>query len=111
MLITEFLNLVTGSHKKTDLFWREDVTTGVCQRCVRPFDFLSLKFPYIKDLKSIFGSVENKCVGIMQAICCLRFGTVALTTRERAGLWDVCSERPELLYMIVKELIEVTGIR
>ena len=47
----------------------------------------------------------------MQAVSRVRFGTVALTECERAGLWDVCSERPELLYMIIKELIEVTGIR
>lgn len=42
---------------------------------------------------------------------CFRFGTVALTDSERAGLWEACSERPELLRMIVKELIKVTGVR
>lgn len=40
-----------------------------------------------------------------------RFGTVALTDSERAGLWDACSARPELLRMIVKELVKVTGVR
>ncbi|CAN0007899.1 unnamed protein product [Ectocarpus sp. 8 AP-2014] len=71
LLVTQFLNLVTGHHERSHLFWRENVTTGVCQR----------------------------------------FGTVALTESERAGLWTVCSERPEILLTIVKELVKVTGVR
>ncbi|CAM9283505.1 unnamed protein product [Laminaria digitata] len=71
LLVSQFLNLVTGSHKRGEQFWREDVTTGVCQR----------------------------------------FGIVALTKSERAGLWAACSERPDLLRLIVKELVKVTGVR
>lgn len=41
----------------------------------------------------------------------LRFGTVALTESERAGLWTVCSDRTDLLLTIVKELVKVTGVR
>lgn len=40
-----------------------------------------------------------------------RFGTVALTESERAGLWTVCSDRADLLLTIVKELVKVTGVR
>ncbi|CAM9456756.1 unnamed protein product [Discosporangium mesarthrocarpum] len=32
MLVAEFLNLVTGGHKRTGIFWRDEVTVGVCQR-------------------------------------------------------------------------------
>lgn len=32
LLVAQFLNLVTGHHKRTDVFWRENVTIGVCQR-------------------------------------------------------------------------------
>eukprot|EP00752_Nemacystus_decipiens_P004466 g4078.t1 len=71
LLVTQFLNLVTGSHTRSDIFWRENVTTGICQR----------------------------------------FGTVALTESERAGLWTVCSDRTDLLLTIVKELVKVTGVR
>ncbi|CAM9443280.1 unnamed protein product, partial [Ectocarpus fasciculatus] len=72
LLVTQFLNLVTGHHERSHLFWRENVTTGVFSR---------------------------------------PFGTVALTESERAGLWTVCSERPEILLTIVKELVKVTGVR
>lgn len=41
----------------------------------------------------------------------VRFGTVALTDSERAGLWDACTERPELLRLILKDLVRVTGVR
>ncbi|CAM9490420.1 unnamed protein product [Pylaiella littoralis] len=71
MLVAQFLNLVTGQHERSRLFWHEYVTTGVCQR----------------------------------------FGTVALTDSERAGLWTVCSDRPDLLLTMVKELVKVTGVR
>ncbi|CAM9511876.1 unnamed protein product [Scytosiphon promiscuus] len=70
-VVTQFLNLVTGQHVRSELFWRDHVTTGICQR----------------------------------------FGTVALTEAERAGLWAVCSARPDLLLTIVKELVKVTGVR
>lgn len=40
-----------------------------------------------------------------------RFGAVALTESERAGLWIVFSDRPDLLLTIVKELVKFTGVR
>eukprot|EP00752_Nemacystus_decipiens_P004500 g4109.t1 len=32
LLVAQFLNLVTGRHERADIFWRENVTIGVCQR-------------------------------------------------------------------------------
>lgn len=63
-------------------------------------------------LVSVFSSIVSRRGPTMYPSASrARFGTVALTDSERTGLWRACSERPNMLFMIVDKLVNVTGVR